>query len=84
MTCACSAPAVRKEHLDLLRQFLRHVAARKLARDRPRDFGGLEEGWSEDLKVRALQSATMHCPFGPALLCAGQLARGASACRQHP
>ena len=72
--CLLASPAC-KEYLRLLRQFLRHAAARKLAHDRPRDFGGLEEGWSEGATVRALQLATMHCPCGPALLCVGQWTR---------
>ena len=55
-----------------LRQLLRHAAVRKLAHDRPRDFAGLESGWSDQPIVRALQTTTMRCPCGPAILCVGQ------------
>jgi hypothetical protein len=36
---------------------------RKLAHDRPRDFEGLQAGWSEHARIRALQTALMRCPI---------------------
>ena len=80
--CLLSSPA-RKEYLHRLRQFLRHVVARKLARDRPRAYDVLQAGWSEDGRARALQTALMRCPYGPALMCGGQRSRAMILAARH-
>ena len=56
-----------------LRNFLRHAVARKLAADRPKDYGSLVAGWKEDNKFREQVYALNHFPGGPSMLAAGTI-----------
>ena len=55
-----------------LRAFLRRSLARRMATMRPRDYGGLENGPTENIHVRRYQFSLMHRECSPSLLSEGQ------------
>jgi len=69
------------------RDFLRHALLAGEARRRPKDFGGLENGWSESRFVRESTYALLLHRSGPSLVTAGiwtSLAMSRIGTYQHP
>ena len=63
-------PEVKKRTHEL-HVYLRAILASKMAKDRPKDYEGLERGWDDRKQMRAIVYEAWKTPGGPSVLAAG-------------